>query len=70
MADTLASMVELRRVQVVILHSYGAHGQAGEEEYKVRQAEEQKEMVEYGDHGLLGEDKDAEEVANNTNTAG
>ena len=70
MAYTLARMVELRRVQVVKLHSYGAHGQVGEQEYKIRQAEEHEEMVEYWDHGLLGENKDAQEVTNNTERAG
>ena len=41
MTNTLCCMVELFRVEVVVLQSYGAHQQAAEEEEEVCQAEEQ-----------------------------
>ena len=46
-AHTLAQVVQLCRVQVMVAHGYGGHGQAGQQEDEVRQAEGEEEMIEH-----------------------
>ena len=66
MAQAFHGTVGLQGVEVVVLQGHGAHGQAGEEEHQIYQAEGQQQLVEHGGHHLPAQHQHAQQVPNNS----